>query len=88
MKEKVTLKPILPKTIYFPSVDEFAQFLGLGVSARSKARIFKDLLPFDIGISSRSLDNLGNQGIKSHGRDSRLAFPAADVQPHELGHLL
>lgn len=64
MKEKVTLKPITPKTIYFPTVDEFAHFIGLGISARAKANTFKELLSSDLKISPRSLDNLGNQGIK------------------------
>lgn len=64
MNKKVTLKPITPNTIYFPSTDEFAQFLGMGTSARAKANIFKGLLPSELRISPRSLDNLGKQGIK------------------------
>lgn len=62
MKEKVTLKPITPNTIYFPSLDEFALFLGFGVSVRSKARILKEQLSLDLKVSERSLDNLGSKG--------------------------
>ncbi|WP_040890710.1 hypothetical protein, partial [Vibrio ezurae] len=63
MKQKVTLKPITPNTIYFPSFDEFARFLGFGISARSKAKVFKEMLSSDLKISPRSLDNLGSIGI-------------------------
>ena len=72
MKEKVTLKPIIPNTIYFPSIDEFARFLGFGISARSKARIFKELLSSDLKVSARSLDNLGSKGISE--KTARRAF--------------
>lgn len=71
MKEKVTLKPITPNTIYFPSLDEFALFLGFGVSARSKARILKEQLSLDLKVSERSLDNLGSKGISE--KKARLA---------------
>lgn len=64
MNEKVTLKPITPNTIYFPSTDEFAQFLGMETSARSKASTMRQLLGCDLKISNRSLDNLGSVGIK------------------------
>ncbi len=74
MKEKVTLKPITPNTIYFPSIDEFARFLGFGISARSKARIFKELLSSNLNISDRSLDNLGNKGI-SEKTARRVSWP-------------
>ncbi|MGL6261925.1 hypothetical protein [Vibrio sp. WXL210] len=71
MKEKVTLKPITPNTIYFPSIDEFARFLGFGISARSKARIFKELLSTDFKMSPRTLDSLGSKGIS--GKTARRA---------------
>lgn len=64
MNKKVTLKPITPKTIYFPSTDEFSQFLDIGTSARSKANTMSKLLGCDLNISNRSLDNLGSVGIK------------------------
>ncbi|MFA0052254.1 hypothetical protein AB4403_14580 [Vibrio breoganii] len=72
MKEKVTLKPITPNTIYFPSIDEFARFLGYRISARSKVRIFKELLSIDLKISPRTLDNLGSKGISE--KTARRAF--------------
>lgn len=64
MNKKVTLKPIMPNTVYFPSTDEFSQFLGIGTSARSKANTMSKLLGCDLKISNSSLDNLGSVGIK------------------------
>ena len=37
--KKVSWKPVKPQTIYFLSVDEFTEFMGLGTSARSKLRL-------------------------------------------------
>ena len=72
MLKKVSWKPVKPQTIYFPSVDEFTEFMGLGTSARSKLRFMgfetrdskkKQPKLKVLPISKRSLDNLAKDGI-------------------------
>jgi hypothetical protein len=64
--KKVIWKPVKPQTIYFLSVDEFAEFMGLGTSALSKLGFIAKYEPKlkELSISKRSLVNLGNDGIK------------------------
>jgi hypothetical protein len=63
--KKVSWKPVKPQTIYFLSVDEFTEFMGLGTSARSKLRLIGKYEPKlkKLPISNRSLDNLAKDGI-------------------------
>ncbi|MGR5299118.1 hypothetical protein ACPV5U_27355 [Vibrio mediterranei] len=62
MSEKVSFKPVKPQTLYFPSIDEFAEFMGWGTSARYKLGLFETEIG-KLPISKRSMDNLGNRGI-------------------------
>ncbi|MEZ9950766.1 hypothetical protein AB4376_18755 [Vibrio breoganii] len=62
MPKKIKLKPIKPHTLYFLSIDEFAEFLGINVSARSKLNWYEAVMG-KLRISDRSKDNLGRAGI-------------------------
>lgn len=61
--KKVTLKPNRPQTVFFPSPDEFVEFMGGKVSARSKVMLFEKACDVKVDISKRSLDNLSTVGI-------------------------
>lgn len=61
--KKISLKPLRSYNPFFPSPDEFAEFMGANVSARNKVKTFAPLMGIEVNITDRSLDNLGNKGI-------------------------
>ncbi|MCG9752500.1 hypothetical protein L1D54_18660 [Vibrio brasiliensis] len=61
--KKISLKPLRSYNPFFPTPDEFAEFMGANVSARNKVKTLAPLMGIKITITDRSLDNLGKTGI-------------------------
>ena len=61
--KKISLKPLRSYNPFFPSPDEFAEFMGANVSVRNKVKTFAPLMDIEVNIADRSLDNLGNTGV-------------------------
>lgn len=62
-KDKVFIRPILNRNPFLKSPDEVCQLFGFPMSARSRVKLVAHMLEQEVGLSDRSLDNLGKKGI-------------------------